>query len=56
MENIEEVEELKPAARKSIQAFNEIFENLVKSSNKLVVSELIREIIKSVKYEEYITE
>ncbi|MFC1798012.1 hypothetical protein ACFLY2_02520 [Patescibacteria group bacterium] len=47
---------MKPAAKKSIEAFNLIFQELVKSSEKIVVSELIREIIKAVKYEEYITE
>jgi superfamily I DNA/RNA helicase len=47
---------MKPAAKKSIQAFNEIYQNLLNSSNQKVVSELIKEIIKQVKYEEYITE
>ena len=56
IENINEVEEIKPAAKKSIKAFNEIFEDLVKYSEKEVVSKLIREIIKKTWYEEYITE
>jgi DNA helicase-2/ATP-dependent DNA helicase PcrA len=56
IENIEEVEEIKPAAKKAILAFNEIFTKLVQSSEKIVVSELIREIIKATKYEEYITD
>jgi predicted CopG family antitoxin len=46
LENIEEVEELKPGAKNAIKSFNEIFEDLVKLSEKKVVSELIREIIK----------
>jgi hypothetical protein len=37
---------MKPAAKKAIKAFNEIFEDLVKYSEKEVVSKLIREIIK----------
>ena len=56
IENIDEVDEIKPAAKKAIQAFNVIFQSLVENSTKLVVSELIREIIKAVKYEEYITD
>jgi DNA helicase II / ATP-dependent DNA helicase PcrA len=56
LENIEEVEELKPGAKNAIKSFNEIFEDLVKLSEKKVVSELIREIIKKTWYEEYITE
>ena len=56
IENIDEVDEIKPAAKKAIQSFNVIFQSLVESSTKIVVSELIREIIKVVKYEEYITE
>jgi len=56
MENIEEVEELKPAAKKAIITFNQIFEDLVKTSEQKVVSELIRDIIKFTNYEAYITE
>jgi len=56
MENIDEVDEIKPSAKKAIQSFNVIFQSLVESSTKIVVSKLIREIIKAVKYEEYITE
>jgi len=56
IENIDEVEEIKPAAKKAIAAFNEIFVELVKNSEKMIVSELIREIIKLTKYEEYITD
>ena len=56
IENIDEVEEMKPAAKKAIKAFNEIFEDLVKYSEKEVVSKLIREIIKKTWYEEYLTE
>lgn len=56
IENIDEVDEIKPAAKKAIQMFNEIFVKLVKQSEEIVVSELIREIIKAVKYQEYITE
>lgn len=56
LENIDEVEELKPWAKKAIWEFHCILHNLVKFSWKKVVSELIREIISSIKYEEYITD
>ncbi len=56
IENIDEVVEIKPAAKKSIKEFNEIFEDLVKYSEKENVSKLIREIIKKTWYETYITE
>jgi len=55
IENIDEVEELKPWAKKAINIFNDIFKNLTEKSNNIVVSELIREIIKQIWYEEYIT-
>lgn len=56
IENIDEVEELNNWAKNAIRNFNTIFEDLVKFSHKKVVPELIREIIKLTKYEEYITE
>jgi len=56
LENIDEVEELKPWAKKAIWEFHCILQNLVKFSWEKVVSELIREIISSIKYEEYITD
>ena len=56
LENIDEVEELKPWAKKAIWEFQCILQNLVKFSWEKVVSELIREIISSIKYEEYITD
>lgn len=54
--NIEEVEELKPAARKAITEFGIIFDNATKASNAMVVSQLIREILTLTKYEDYICE
>ncbi len=56
IENVDEIEELKTWAKNAIQNFNIIFEDLVKSSEKKVVSELIKDIIKFTKYEDYITE
>jgi DNA helicase-2/ATP-dependent DNA helicase PcrA len=56
MENIEEIEELKGWAKNAIKIFNEAFEDLVKISEKKVVSELLRDIIKKTWYENYITE
>ena len=54
--NVDEVEELKPAARLSIKNFNQIINNLIKYSKELQVSELIKKIITEIKYEEYISE
>lgn len=56
IENIDEVEELNNWAKSAIKGFNIIFEDLVKRSHQIVVSELIREIVKITKYDEYITE
>ncbi|MDD2907351.1 MAG: UvrD-helicase domain-containing protein [Candidatus Gracilibacteria bacterium] len=55
MENIDEIEELNSGARGAIKAFNELFEDLVKSSHTKLVSELIIEIVRVTKYDEYIT-
>ncbi len=56
IENIDEVEELKAWAKNAINNFWTIFNSLVESSNKLVVPELIREIVKLTNYNEYLTE
>ncbi|QFR39248.1 AAA family ATPase [Candidatus Gracilibacteria bacterium 28_42_T64] len=56
IENIDEVEELRPAARLSIKVFGEIYNTLREQSNKIVVSELISHLVKAVQYEEYITD
>lgn len=56
IENVDEVEELKAWAKNAIKNFNDIFENLVLFSEKNVVSELIREVVKATKYDEYLTE
>lgn len=56
IENIDEVAELKPWAKNSIKNFNIIFEDLVKISYTKLVSELIREVVKQTKYDEYIIE
>ena len=56
IENVDEVEELKAWAKNAINNFNEIFENLVLFSEKNVVSELIREVVRLTKYDEYLTE
>jgi len=54
IENIDEIEELNNWAKNAIRNFNIIFEDLVKCSHKKVVAELIKEIIKLTKYEDYI--
>ena len=56
IENIDEVEELNNWAKSAIKGFNIIFEDLVLLSHKKVVSELLRDIVKLTKYDEYITE
>ncbi len=55
-ENISELEELKPAAKKSIINFSEIINNLIKKSENIEVAELIKEIIHLTKYIDYITD
>lgn len=56
IENIDEVDELKPAAKKSLKFFLDIHNTLTTKSSNIVVAELIKEIINLVKYEEYIGE
>jgi superfamily I DNA/RNA helicase len=56
MENAEEIEELKPAAKRAIIAFYEIYKELISASNKLVVTDLIKLILKKTAYFEYLTE
>jgi len=56
IENIDEVEELNNWAKSAIKGFNIIFEDLVLLSHKKVVSELLRDIVRLTKYDEYITE
>jgi DNA helicase-2/ATP-dependent DNA helicase PcrA len=55
-ENIDEVEELKPAAKKAIIAFSEMFNYLKKKSKEIEVSDLIKEVVDTIKYIDYITE
>jgi DNA helicase-2/ATP-dependent DNA helicase PcrA len=54
IENIDEIEELKPAARKSIIEFANIYTGLVHASTQLVVSELILKIREVIHYDDYI--
>jgi len=56
IENAEEIEELKPAAKKAILSFWEIYKKLVNASNILVVTDLIKLILKETAYFEYLTE
>lgn len=55
-ENIDEVEELKPAAKKSIVSFWEMFNTLKNKSDNIEVADLIKEIIEVTKYVDYITD
>jgi len=56
MENAEEIEELKPAAKKAIIAFYEIYKELIEQSKKVVVADLIKLILEKTWYFEYLTE
>jgi len=55
IENIDEVEELNSWAKNAIKIFNTLFEDLVKLSHEILVSELIQKVIKMTNYEDYIT-
>jgi len=54
LENIDEIEELRPAAREALRSFDTIFRELYKLSETLSVSTLIWEIITKTWYEEYL--
>ncbi len=54
IENIEELEEIKPMAKNSIWNFNDVYKSLVNASHKQNVFELIWTIIKSIWYEDYL--
>ena len=56
IENAPEIEELKPAAKKAIIAFYEIYKELINASNNLVVTDLIKLILEKTGYFEYLTE
>ncbi len=56
IENIDEVEELRPAAKTALKWFLEIYKDLVEKSNNLSVWELIEYIVNKIKYKEYIKE
>lgn len=56
IENVDEIEELKAWAKNAIKWFWELLHSCIELSNKKVVWELIREIVKQTWYEEYLTE
>lgn len=56
IENVDEIEELKPMARNAIKNFSEMYKRLVDLSSKIVVSELIEELIKAINYKDYLFE
>lgn len=56
IENIDEIDEIKPGAKNSIKWFNEIYKYLIEQSNKITVSDLITEIISKTRYEDYLRE
>ncbi|MDP5039037.1 MAG: ATP-binding domain-containing protein, partial [Candidatus Gracilibacteria bacterium] len=54
LENIEEVDELNSGAKRAISGFYEILIDLMETSKRLEVSDLIDYIIKKIGYEEYL--
>ncbi len=56
IENASEIEEFKPAAKKAIINFWEIYKELISESNNLVVRDLISLILKLTNYFEYLTD
>lgn len=54
LENIDEVEDIRPAARLALKDFSVMFSEFFDSSKKLWVSQLIGEIIRKTGYEEYL--
>jgi len=54
LENIDEIEELRPAAKEALKWFDVLFRELYALSRNLWVSELIAEIITKTWYEEYL--
>lgn len=56
IENIDEVEELNSWAKSAIKNFSELYNYLSEKSKNISLIELLKEIVKITKYEEYITE
>jgi len=54
LENVDEIEELRPAAKEALKGFDSIFRELYTLSESLSVSALIWEIITKVGYEKYV--
>lgn len=54
IENIDEIEELKPQARKSLKEFYELYKRFSKLSYEISVSELLKNVIKDIDYEEFL--
>ncbi|MDA9129164.1 UvrD-helicase domain-containing protein [Candidatus Gracilibacteria bacterium] len=56
IENIEEVEDLRPQARESLYNFGKMFEGFFAASNELSPSLLLQKIIDDTRYEDYLRE
>ncbi len=54
IDNIEEVEELRSAAKVALGGFAQIYKNLIQKSHELGVSDLIKEIVSQIRYREYL--
>jgi len=56
IENIDEIDELRAAAKTALKNFVLLFQELLKFSKELQVANLIKKIIQLTKYEDYITD
>lgn len=54
LENIDEVEDMRPAAKLALQEFSIMFQQFFKMSERISVSELIWEIVRMTGYEEFL--
>jgi DNA helicase-2/ATP-dependent DNA helicase PcrA len=56
IENIDEVSELNNGTKNALKAFLELYKHLLSVSKELVVADLIKEVLKTTSYIEFITE
>jgi superfamily I DNA/RNA helicase len=54
MENIDEIEEIKPAGKKAINAFYDLIKYFQSQKEKIEVKDLLKEIVEKTNYIDYI--
>ncbi|NDK09589.1 UvrD-helicase domain-containing protein [Candidatus Gracilibacteria bacterium] len=54
LENIEEIDELRPAAKSSLSEFYSVLQSLISQSNTLKLSTLVGEVIERIRYKDYL--